>query len=263
MAPVKPALRPLKTSRHMAFPSELYYSPPLSGGCRSDNSSKTESAMQTSMSPPPSYTEFLKALTPVFSPGSAASGTGFPRASSSTSSTASSPRYPSPLSNPSSTTSATFPASSEQPSRGRWQKQKPRHLSVAATAAPTSVQPASPLSAPLSSRPSALTPVARSGRGHYLHPRPPPYKPCLSRTAFAESPRSAASASVARSPYPPPELRVQYVESPRTAERPSSASSSPNIQHVVTTTVTFKRSPPLGPPPRGKRRRSSEERRYD
>lgn len=246
MAPTKPALRPLKTSKHMAFPSELYYSP--GSGCRSDTSSKAEDGSRSSLSPPPSYTEFLKALTPVFSPASA--GTGFPGYTSSSSS--SSP-HPSPMSIPSSTTSATFPASSGQASRKERQKQGINHLSVTA-----SVPPTTPVSAPLSARPSVLTPAAR--RHGPLRP-PPPYKPYQPVASFADSPRSA------RSPYSPPELRIQYIESPRGVERSSSSSmSSPlNVQHVVTTTVTFKRSPPLGPPPKGKKRRTreSKERRYD
>lgn len=252
MAPTKPALRPLKTSKHMAFPSELYYSP--GSGCRSDTSRRAEDGSRTSLSPPPSYTEFLKALTPVFSPASpGASFTGYTSPSSSSS------HHLSPMSIPSSTTSATFPASSGKTSRKERQKQRTNHLSVTA-----SLPPASPVSAPLSARPSALTPAAR---GHGRLRPPPPYKPYQPLASFVDNPRSAASASVVRSPYSPPELRVQYVESPRGVERSSSSStpSSLNFQHVVTTTVTFKRSPPLGPPPKGKKRRTREsgERRYD
>lgn len=213
MAP-KPTLQPLKTPKTMSYPSELYYSP------RSSTSDTTEKAPSStaSLSPPPSYTDFLKALTPVFSPSSAG-GASFPRCPSNN-------PHPSPVSIPSSTTSTSF-SESEKASSSK----KRRGVSA-------SVPPPSPASAPVSARPS--------GPGGRLR-LPPPYTIC---SPGMGTPRSA---SFARSPYSPPEWRVRYVESPRSAN-----TTSLSVQHVVTTTVTFKRSPPLGPPPKGKRRRSRD-----
>ncbi|KAL1998255.1 hypothetical protein VTN02DRAFT_6540 [Thermoascus thermophilus] len=70
MGPPKPTLHPLKTPRSATFPSELHSS-------RSD-SVKREDGSSTPITPPLAYTEFLKALTPVFtSPVSA--GVTFPK----------------------------------------------------------------------------------------------------------------------------------------------------------------------------------------
>lgn len=213
MAP-KPTLQPLKTPKTMSYPSELYYSPRSSA---SDTTEKAPSSI-ASFSPPPSYTDFLKALTPVFSPSSA-SGASFPRYPSNN-------PHSSPVSIPSSTTSASFSESE----KGKSSKKR-RGVSA-------SVPPPSPASTPMSARPS--------GPGGSLR-LPPPYAMC---SPGMGTPRSA---SFARSPYSPPEWRVRYADSPRSAN-----AASLTVQHVVTTTVTFKRSPPLGPPPKGKRRRTRE-----
>ncbi|KAL2004868.1 hypothetical protein VTN00DRAFT_3141 [Thermoascus crustaceus] len=70
MGPTKPTLHPLKTPKSATFPSELHTS-------RSD-SIKREDGNSTPITPPLAYTEFLKALTPVFtSPVSA--GVTFPK----------------------------------------------------------------------------------------------------------------------------------------------------------------------------------------
>jgi hypothetical protein len=61
MAPRKPVLHPLKTPKSATFPSEIH------SGCLSSLSdTKREDAMSTPITPPLAYTEFLKALTPVF-----------------------------------------------------------------------------------------------------------------------------------------------------------------------------------------------------
>ncbi|KAL2215451.1 hypothetical protein M432DRAFT_128618 [Thermoascus aurantiacus ATCC 26904] len=70
MGPTKPTLPPLKTPKSATFPSELHTG-------RSD-SIKREDSSSTPITPPLAYTEFLKALTPVFtSPVSA--GVTFPK----------------------------------------------------------------------------------------------------------------------------------------------------------------------------------------
>lgn len=229
MAPSKPNLRPLKMPKTMAFPSELYYNSPRTAV--SDTSNKEEGS-RASLSPPSSYTEFLKVLTPVFSPASA-NGPSFPRYPSSSSSPSfNNGSQPSPISTSSSPATATFPAA--------WGISTKKDSS-------TSVQPPSPVSAPLSARTS----------GSAGHMRPPP--PYAAHSPATSSPRSA---TVVRSPYPSPEWRVRYVESPRSGNVSStsrSTSRSVSVQHVVTTTVTFKRPPPLGPPPKGKKRRVKQE----
>ena len=223
MAPSKPALRPLKTSKQMTFPSELYYNSPATSD---SDTIKKEEGSSTSLSPPSSYTEFLKALTPVFSPASTG-GTTFPRQTSTGPGS-----HPSPISIPSSTTSSTFPAADELSKQNK-------------TGSPSVPPPSpAPTSVPLSAKPPTLGPVARLRQ-------PPPY------TAYSPSPSpvmdSPRTATVIRSPHSPPEWRIRYVESPKSANK-----SSFTVQHVVTTTITFKRSPPVGPPPKGKRKRTTE-----
>ncbi|KAJ6081621.1 hypothetical protein N7499_006495 [Penicillium canescens] len=103
MPSAKPVLPPLKTPKTMTFPSELHDSPltaaPLTAG---SDYIKREEGSSTPITPPQAYTEFLKALTPVFtSPASA--GVEFPRFKFEK-------RRPSPISVPSSATSTTFSA---------------------------------------------------------------------------------------------------------------------------------------------------------
>lgn len=61
MAPSKPTLRPLQTPRNVSFPSELLDRPPPSSSPKSENGEDT-----ATITPPPSYTEFLRILTPVY-----------------------------------------------------------------------------------------------------------------------------------------------------------------------------------------------------
>lgn len=61
MAPAKPVLHPLKTPKTATFPSEIHNASLLS---RSDT--KNENPLTTPITPPVAYTDFLKALTPVF-----------------------------------------------------------------------------------------------------------------------------------------------------------------------------------------------------
>lgn len=93
MAPTKPLLHPLKTPKTATFPSELHAGP----SSRPDI--KCEDASSTPISPPLAYTEFLKALTPAFSPMSP--GMNFPKFPVDKSRT--------PISQPSTATSTSFP----------------------------------------------------------------------------------------------------------------------------------------------------------
>lgn len=227
MAPTKPNLRPIMTPKNMSFPSELYYNSHRSA--TSDTIKKEEQSSRPSLSPPSSYTEFLKALTPVFSPASA-NGPSFPRSTSSSSPASSNDGpHPSPISISSSPASATFPMSQKASSKKKRSS--------------TSLQPPSPASTPLSAKT-----LGSAGR----MPPPPPY------TAYSPIVSPPRSATVIQSPYPSPEFRIRYVESPRSGIVPSTPRSV-SVQHVVTTTVTFKRPPPLGPPPKGKKRRVRKE----
>jgi hypothetical protein len=61
MAPAKPVLHPLKTPKSTTFPSEIN-----SASLSSLSDTKPADAMSTPITPPLAYTEFLKALTPVF-----------------------------------------------------------------------------------------------------------------------------------------------------------------------------------------------------
>ncbi|ODM23681.1 hypothetical protein SI65_01270 [Aspergillus cristatus] len=226
MAPTKPHLRPIMTPKNMSFPSELYYNSPRTAA---SDTIKNEEPSRPSLSPPSSYTEFLKALTPVFSPASA-NGPSFPRSTSSSSlASSNNGPHPSPISISSSPASATFPVAQKASSK------KKRNS--------TSLQPPSPVSAPLPAKTS-------SSAGRMLPP--PPY------AAYSPAVSPPRSATVVRSPYPSPEWRIRYVESPRSGIVPPTPRSV-SVQHVVTTTVTFKRPPPLGPPPKGKKRRVRKE----
>ncbi|KAH8700281.1 hypothetical protein BGW36DRAFT_126130 [Talaromyces proteolyticus] len=97
MAPTKPILHPLKTPKSTTFPSEIHDGP---ASARPDI--KHEDSSATPISPPLAYTEFLKALTPVFnSPMSPAMS--FPKFPIEKSRT--------PTSQPSTASSASFPSS--------------------------------------------------------------------------------------------------------------------------------------------------------
>lgn len=95
MAPTKvtkPVLHPLKTPKTATFPSEIHTA-------TSHPDIKFEDVSSTPISPPLAYTEFLKALTPAFSPMSPAIG---------------SPKFPihkarTTTSQPSTATSTSFP----------------------------------------------------------------------------------------------------------------------------------------------------------
>lgn len=87
--PSKPILPPLKTPKNMSFPSELHDSP-LTGSSENVITIKREpgtgntsgngsgSGTATPITPPQAYTDFLKALTPIFS-SPVSAGVNFPK----------------------------------------------------------------------------------------------------------------------------------------------------------------------------------------
>lgn len=176
MAPSKPVLYPLKTPKTATFPSELH-TPSISS--RSDT--KTEIPLSTPITPPLAYTEFLKALTPVFnSPISPAmSFSKFPVE-----------KVPTSISQPSTATSVSFPS----------------NIEFAKSAKSASISPESPFPPSLPSKP------ANSGRKRL---RISTTKACgKGYTPAAESPMSAKTAY---SPFSPSDWKLRYLEGPRSA----------------------------------------------
>ncbi|KAL4972327.1 hypothetical protein BDW66DRAFT_144521 [Aspergillus desertorum] len=215
MAP-KPELHPLRTPKHITFPSELqeYLRPTNPSPACTDN------GKGPSVPPPLAYTEFLKALSPVF--GSPQSAT---TAYSSSNSSYVNKQLPSPQSLPSTASSTTtFPSEAA------------RHRTHTRTH--TRSGPPTPLNVPRS---------ATEWNHHGRLRMSPSY---IYSPDAMDSPKSAR---VARSPYPPLESRVRYVDSPA-----DSSGRVITIQHVVTHTVTLKRVPSLAAPPKGKKRRTAQ-----
>ncbi|BDD61294.1 hypothetical protein MPDQ_001354 [Monascus purpureus] len=221
MAPAKPVLPPLKTPKNSTFPSEIHDGGP-GAGPHSANMLKSPEGQSTPITPPVAYTEFLKALTPVFSPLSA--GASFPslqiertRDGNSSNATTWS------ASQPSSAVSGSFSLGSG---------------SLRSVTSP--LPPPTPCTAPL---PAGAGNDKSRGRG-LRHLRIPPSLK-LSPTAV-DSPRSATSI---RSPFSPSTWKLRYSDSPW------SAGPTPvSVRQVITRTVTFKRTQ-LEAPPKGKRRK--------
>ncbi|KAI2729901.1 hypothetical protein CBS147326_2721 [Penicillium roqueforti] len=217
--PAKPVLPPLKTPKTMMFPSELYESPltagPLTAG---SDFIKREEGSSTPITPPQAYTEFLKALTPVFtSPVSA--NVEFPRFRFEK-------RRPSPISVPSSATSTVFSTRDSLSARD------------SPNVASATLPPPSP--APSPGPQSARLPTTLR---RLRIPRTGMYSP------LTDSPGSARTI---RSPFSPSDWKIRYIETPKSA-----GGKSVSVRQVVTRTVTYKRTH-LDPPPRGKRRKTSE-----
>ncbi|KAL4895601.1 hypothetical protein BDV59DRAFT_172795 [Aspergillus ambiguus] len=228
----KPVLHPLQTPKTMTFPSELQ-----SGGSSSlSDNVKNEDALSTPITPPAAYTEFLKALTPVFaSPNSASvdfsklnfdgtrssSNNGSSGSNSGNNSGNKKPPAYSPTSQPTSAISSTFTFNPDSSIRS----------------ATASLPPPAPWAG---SRPRRDVRNLRSLR----IPPPPPYSPTISA-----SPRSATTI---RSPYSPSDWQLRYLDGPR------SANGRLSVRHVVTHTVTYKRTE-LEDPPKGKRRKVQHE----
>ncbi|KAJ5311722.1 hypothetical protein N7476_007582 [Penicillium atrosanguineum] len=216
MAPPKPFLHPLKTPKTTTmFPSELHDSPITSASATPDLIIKREDGSPSSgsarLTPPDSYTKFLEALTPTFSP--VTPGAGFKRFNFEK---RFEKRRPSPISVPSS-------ASSDGPKTTGALLPSPPTMTSPKSATPQSARLAVPL------RRLCIPPTCI-------------YSP------ISDSP---ASARTIRSPFTPSDWKV--IETPRSA-----GSGKPvRVRHVVTRTVTYKRTH-LDPPPRGKRRKTSE-----
>ncbi|GAD93991.1 conserved hypothetical protein [Paecilomyces variotii No. 5] len=98
MGQKKPVLHPLKTPKSATFPSEIHSSSSSELSARV----KGEECNSTPITPPLAYTEFLKALTPVFTSPRSPS-VGFSKLAPERSATV-------PTSQPSSATSTSFPA---------------------------------------------------------------------------------------------------------------------------------------------------------
>ncbi|KAG5302167.1 hypothetical protein I7I48_02410 [Histoplasma ohiense] len=215
----KPTLPPISTSKSPTFPSELHQSPVLLMG-KLEGIKQEDSLQKTPITPPVAYADFLKSVTPVLtSPMRTGSSVLSERSSG----------HPSPTTQPS-TASSTFFCSCDS--------HKP-HKSPAA-----SIPPPSPFAHPRSAR------TPKSLRALRIPPSPSMRSPMS-----ATSPKSASCTS-ARSQFSPSDWcgspGARYFDPPRSA-----SGRSVCVRHVVTRTVTYKRTP-LDPAPKGKRRKTSE-----
>jgi len=217
MPSAKPILPPLKTEETASYPSQLH-----NGSTSSLSDYIKQEDLSTPITPPTAYTDFLKALTPIFTSPASASF--------------SFPKYPvekpafstSPTSQPASALSGSF------------------IFSDSARSPTVSLPPPTPASA------------APSRKGIPI-PRRLRIPQSLKFSPGAESPRSATprsatprSATTLRSPFSPSDWKLRYYEAPR------SATGKPvSVKQVVTRTVTYKRTQ-LEAPPKGKRRKCRE-----
>ncbi|KAL1964634.1 hypothetical protein VTN77DRAFT_6808 [Rasamsonia byssochlamydoides] len=164
MTPAKPTLHPLKTPRSATFPSEIR---------KSD--AKREEGISTPITPPLAYTEFLKALTPVFT-SPVSPGTSFPKFPIEKAYTS--------ASQPSTATTGSFSSGD------------------AIKSASTNFSPQSPTAPVLSAKGSStrrrlkISPVKGSAK------------------AFSPTTDSPQSASTIRSPFSPSDWKLRYFEAP-------------------------------------------------
>lgn len=253
MAP-RPTLRPLVTPKTMLFPSELHDRPMAPAQL---SPIKSEDGGRTAITPPPAYTEFLSAMTPVFTSPTRSEFPQSPLEKSSSSSFRSSSSF----SSPSTATKAYFSTGYHR----HRPKASPAYLAPPLPSEP--IQPTSPSRMPYSARRLPYptpTPSSASASSSVSFLNSCAYKP--SPTAeyhyAAHSPRSAYSYSVsARSPYSASDWKIRALESPRSTDGPGSAKPSPvNVRHVVTRRVMYRPgpAPALHPPPRGKRRKGGK-----
>lgn len=220
-----------------------------------------EDGDRTAITPPPAYTEFLNAMTPVFA---SPAGSEFPRSpldkSSSSYFRSSSSRSPSSSISP--------PSTAVKPSfstgyRGRRSKPGPAYLAPPPPTAP--IGSISPSRVPYPSRHLPYpTPTSASASSSASFLSPHAYAPSPTRDYYyaTYSPRSASMYSLsARSPHSASDWKARALESPRSTGGPRSAKPSPlGLRQVVTRTVTYRPgpAPALHPPPRGKRRKSGK-----
>ncbi|KAE8354528.1 hypothetical protein BDV28DRAFT_130705 [Aspergillus coremiiformis] len=227
MPSIKPALHPLQTPRTMVFPSELQSDSGSSS--LTVGNGRADEALSTPITPPVAYTEFLKKFQPILSPI-----TGEPDFSKihtlrEGKSTPSNSPTSQPASQPASAVSGTFHFTGES--------------SRSATA---SLPPPTPCTAP---------PIRRDPRSlrALRIPPPPRYAPMIEAPRSATTLASPFSASpYSASPYSasPSDWRMRYWDGPHSAI----PSGRFTVRHVITHTITFKRTQ-LDDPPKGKRRK--------
>ncbi|EKV07797.1 hypothetical protein Pdw03_4268 [Penicillium digitatum] len=201
MPSVKPILPPLKTPKTEIFPSQLHNGSSVSDYIKREDQS-------TPITPPTAYTEFLKALTPVFT-GPMSAGLGFPKYDKASTTT-------SPTSQPASAFSgSTFSDLVRSPT--------------------ISLPPPTPNSA---------APSRKSFHGRRLRIQSSLKFSPSSDSPRSATPWSAAtpkSATTLRSPFLPSDWTLRYYDSPRSAKPVS-------VKQVVTRTVTYKRTQLEAPP---------------
>ncbi|OQE22478.1 hypothetical protein PENSTE_c010G00759 [Penicillium steckii] len=222
----KPDLHPLKTPKSFTFPSEIQTDPkPFS-----PRVIKQEDNGESPIPTPSAYTEFLNALTPVFTSPVSAGGS-FPKFTF----------EPSPTSQPS---TATSPAFSSAPSL------KSPSVSLPPPS-PCNIKSPLPKDVKSSKSPPALRRLRIPQSLKTLSTKDLP----RTATPMSATPRSA---SAINSPFSPTNWKLHYLGTPRSATPRSATSTKPvSVRQVVTRTVTYKRTP-LDPPPKGKRRKTSE-----
>lgn len=262
MPSAKPSLPPLKTPKTMTFPSELRAD---TGSSLSDNVKHEDGGMSTPITPPAAYTEFLKAFTPIFSSPSSAN-INFSRPSFDRP-----PAY-SPTSQPASalpgvsfsSCSSASSAAEQPPKSAKEAEDAEGERGGGNISSNTSLPPPTPFTAPPVPHHHHLQlpppgPVRRDPRSLRSLRIPPAlrYSPTtpVSAADYSFSPRSA---TMLRSPYSPPDWKLRYCEGPRSA----TTSSKFSVRHVVTHTVTYKRTQ-LDAPPKGKRRKCHDDDRTD
>ena len=219
MPNAKPVLPPLKTPKSATFPSELHDDSSASSISIKQEDSATPITPNSSLPLPKAYTEFLDALTPVFSPASAGPNSqkfSFEKTGAS------------PTSQPASALSTSF------------------SFSTCGRSPTVSLPPPTPGSA------VNLCKGFSSPR-HLPLPRPYKYSPGTD-SPMSATPMSAPSlrSPYSASPYSSADWKLRYGDPPR------SASGKPvSVKEIVTRTVTYKRTQ-LDAPPKGKRRKYRE-----
>ncbi|KAF3482958.1 uncharacterized protein GIQ15_02282 [Arthroderma uncinatum] len=218
MAPsAKPTLAPLKTSKSPTFPSELHDSPLFSG---KTESIKQEDFLRTPITPPMAYTDFLKVVTPIVASPSSARDKSFDRLAAAMSHTSATSPYFCSCSN-ACRKSPTVASTTSSPVVLHH-----HHYRSSDRVRKT----------PTSARPLRIT-----------APSPKSTSPSF------DSPRCCS----ARSPLPPPDWITESTTRRTETPRCSSCSRPISVRHVVTRTITYKRTA-LEPAPKGKRRKAEE-----
>lgn len=236
----KPDLPPLKTPKSFKFPSEFRDEPKaLDVEVKREDGSISKRGSESPISTPLAYTEFLNALTPAFlSPDGSAES--FPKFSFGRSG-------PSPVSQPSTATSPAIssapplksPSVSLPPRSPRNVKSPKSPPALRRLRIPQSLKTLSMKDSPRVATPFSASPYSATPYSATLH----------SATPYSATPRSATSNYWALSPS----WQLRAPNTPRSA----TSGKSVSVRHVITRTVTYKRTP-LDPPPKGKRRKTSE-----